>query len=235
MEETKIKYGSDFIYAGVDKSLFGLECRVGCFEPTDGVYLVNFRDIEPKLAEVHKRDLVPVSEVGRAKLTLGIDFDDTIVNTQWPTIKGLRNGAKEAINKLHEDGHYIIINTCRWENQQHEAEVFLYEQGIRYNAINRHNPSAMLLYGNDTRKIWADIYIDDKNLESVMNGLPEWSEIYQMVDLVATRKWLKTEYTEKCIPLTAQEFTSKIVEAFTGIPEQNWAAKISETQEAQLA
>lgn len=44
-------------------------------------------------------------------MTLGIDFDGTIVHGDTPI-----TGAKEALQRLHDEGHYILIHSCNnWE------------------------------------------------------------------------------------------------------------------------
>ena len=35
-------------------------------------------------------------------------------------------------------------------------------QGIEYDAVNEPLPEQISTWGNDTRKIWADVYIDDR-------------------------------------------------------------------------
>ena len=110
-------------------------------------------------------------------MILAIDFDDTIVKEEYPKIGPLRIGAKKYINKLFDDGHYIIIWTCRSDDAELEAEIFLLENKIRFHKVNAHNPVNIHRYGNDTRKISAHLYIDDKNI----SGLPTWEEIYNIV------------------------------------------------------
>jgi len=110
-------------------------------------------------------------------LILAIDFDDTIVKEEYPAIGPLRYGAKKYINQLYDDGHYIIIWTCRSGDPELEAEIFLFDNGIKFHKINAHNPFNLHKYQNDTRKISAHLYIDDRNI----GGLPSWSEIYKIV------------------------------------------------------
>lgn len=110
---------------------------------------------------------------------LAIDFDDTIAVTEYPNIKGMVTGAKKYINKLYNDGWYIIIWTCRTdENAPHvpftKAKEYLEEKGICYHQMNEHHPLLVTTFGNNSRKIAADFYIDDKNIF----GLPAWSKIY---------------------------------------------------------
>ena len=46
-------------------------------------------------------------------MVLAIDFDGCIVEETYPEIGELRKDAKKIINQLVQDGHYIIIWTCR--------------------------------------------------------------------------------------------------------------------------
>lgn len=108
-------------------------------------------------------------------IVLAIDFDETIVfNEPFPNIKGVLPKADYYINKLYEEGYYIIINTCRYGQHEHEAVEYLKLNSIPFHLINAHHPDLITFYGNDTRKISADIYIDDKNLDA----LPDWEGIY---------------------------------------------------------
>ena len=111
------------------------------------------------------------------RLTIAIDFDDTIVENSYPNVGDLREGAKKYINKLYADGHYIIINTCRAGIYEYQAEYFLYLHGVNIHAINRNSPRSRMYFDPDCRKISADVYIDDKNV----GGLPSWEDIYDMV------------------------------------------------------
>jgi len=109
--------------------------------------------------------------------TLSIDFDDTIVENAYPNIGLLRKDAKKIVNKLYSEGYYIIINTCRAGKYELQAELFLFQQGINFHRINENSPASRLFFDPDCRKISADFYIDDKNI----NGLPSWEEIYDIV------------------------------------------------------
>lgn len=116
----------------------------------------------------------------RYKGVLAIDFDDTIAKTKFPYIEGAIEGAKEYINNLYMDGWYIIIWTCRCDDNVDVkpltiAKDYLASEGINYHKINEHNDHLVRVFGNNTRKIAADFYIDDKNLF----GLPSWSKVYE--------------------------------------------------------
>lgn len=182
----KERFGSGAYYVGALERWRGERCRVTGLRSLTGNEEQVFAHLEfPEAGGsgwsgvLPLRDLVPVEEAGIKPLTLAVDFDETIASTgdRFPEIVGLREGAREYLNRLHGDGHYIIIWTCRHGDHQHQAEKFLYENGIRYHAVNRHSPMNVLAFGNDTRKIGADVYIDDKNIL----GIPSWRDIYRLV------------------------------------------------------
>ncbi len=105
-------------------------------------------------------------------MILSIDFDGTISRGTYPAIDGLQPYAKECINKLYHDGHYIIINTCRSNGELLEAINWLLDRRIPFDRVNDNNPDMIGLHQNNSRKIFADIYIDDRNLF----GFPGWKE-----------------------------------------------------------
>lgn len=110
---------------------------------------------------------------------VAIDFDGTIVEDKYPEIGALKPEAKKYINKLRADGYEVIIWTTRTHLKLLEAIEFLAKEGIKYNEINQSSQANLMMYnGQDSRKIFADMYIDDRGLLSPM---PPWSEIYDMI------------------------------------------------------
>lgn len=108
---------------------------------------------------------------------LAIDFDGTIAELTYPEIGELRKGADVVIRQLWEDGHKIVINTCRSGIHVAWVEMFLQKHKIPYHAINQNLPEIIEMYECDSRKVSADYYIDDKCLM----GLPSWQEIYLII------------------------------------------------------
>ena len=110
-------------------------------------------------------------------IVLSIDFDGTIVEVDYPRIGKLIPGAIRYINKLHKEGYMIIINSCRAGKHERQMRSFLNIQGIKYHYINENAEFLIEKYKTDTRKISANIYIDDKSL----GGLPPWKVIYETI------------------------------------------------------
>ena len=113
-----------------------------------------------------------------------IDFDGTIVENKYPEIGKLRKDAKKIINKLYDENHYIIINTCRAVIYESEAYNFLIKNGIKFHYINCNLPHLIEKYGQDCRKISGDIYIDDKSIL----GIPSWKKIYKIINNICLLK-----------------------------------------------
>lgn len=113
----------------------------------------------------------------KPEVIIAIDFDGTICEVSYPKVGDERVGAKEYINKLYEEGYGIVINTCRSQRAAVLAMDFLDKRSIKYHYFNTNFPHLIELYGNDCRKISADVYIDDKCLFEI----PTWEEKYKII------------------------------------------------------
>jgi len=110
------------------------------------------------------------------KLIIAIDFDGTIVEDGYPSIGKPRIFAFETLRKLQEDGHRLILWTYRSGSKLNEAVDFCKGNGIEFYAVNKSFEEEQF---DDTksRKIYADLFIDDRNIGGVLG----WGEIYQMI------------------------------------------------------
>lgn len=111
-------------------------------------------------------------------LTLAVDFDGTIVENRFPEIGKPLLFAFESLKKLQEEGHRLILWTYRSGQKLDEAVEFCEKNGLKFYAINKSYPEEE--FDNTiSRKILADIFIDDRNL----GGMKGWGEIYQSLTL----------------------------------------------------
>ena len=102
----------------------------------------------------------------RSELVISIDFDGVIVEDAWPEVGDIIPGARETIRKWYDvDGHWIIINSCRTGDELEAMIGVLNYYKIPFDAINENLAWRIAQYGTDPRKIGADIYIDDHNIE----------------------------------------------------------------------
>ena len=110
-------------------------------------------------------------------MIIAVDFDGTLTMDRYPEIGSPKPYAVETMKRLKADGHYIILWTCRRGDRLEAAINWLLEQGIPFDRVNAHEPRNLALYGDDTRKVYAHDYIDDKQV----GGLPTWPEIYDYI------------------------------------------------------
>ena len=109
-------------------------------------------------------------------MIIAVDFDGTIVEHRYPAIGRELPFATLTLKKLHEKGHRLILWTYRTGKELKEAVDFCESKGVRFYAVNKNYPEEK--YDESTsRKVLADMYIDDRNV----GGLPEWGLIYQMI------------------------------------------------------
>jgi hypothetical protein len=112
-------------------------------------------------------------------MIIAIDFDGTIVRDRFPDIGEMMPAAKEVINRLYADGHRIIIWTSRTGVELARAVEWLAKNEIRYHLVNESCPDNTKKYGGrDTRKIYADVYVDDRGLVPLPD---DWHEIKEMI------------------------------------------------------
>ena len=110
-------------------------------------------------------------------MTIAVDFDGTIVEHEYPKIGKPIPFAIVVLKKLqYEDHHMFILWTVREGTLLDEAVEYCKNKGLEFYAVNKNFPEETLEPGI-SRKIVADIYIDDRNL----GGIPDWGLIYRMI------------------------------------------------------
>ena len=82
-----------------------------------------------------------------------IDFDGTIVTEEYPAIG----------KPIQKRGDKWILLTMREGKSLREALTFLVLRKCFPAAINDNLPERIEQWGNNPRKVYADIYIDDHN------------------------------------------------------------------------
>ena len=115
------------------------------------------------------------------KKVIAIDFDNTIFEDEYPYVGEPIEGAIDVINKYYNQGHTIIIWTCREDDAAEEAILALEREGAKYHYFNNNDPERVDKYNNDSRKIGCDILIDDKSIHSLVIGI-DWEEIDMILD-----------------------------------------------------
>ena len=109
-------------------------------------------------------------------IKIAVDFDGTIVDHEYPLIGKEKLFAFQTLRELEKLGARLILWTFRAGKELDEAVEYCRKNGIEFYAVNKNYPEEIF---DDTvsRKIDADIYIDDKNL----GGFQGWSEAWQIL------------------------------------------------------
>lgn len=108
---------------------------------------------------------------------LAIDFDGTIVEDAYPNIGKPQIFAFETLKKLEAKGYRLILWTYRHGKRLEEAVEFCRKNGIEFYAVNSSFEGEIFDGDTQSRKLDADIFIDDRNL----GGFPGWGEVYEII------------------------------------------------------
>ncbi len=93
---------------------------------------------------------------------IAVDFDGTLHTGTWPEIGDVNMTVFNFCRNEQLNGARLILWTNRAGEQLEDAVAWCKERGLEFDAVNENLPELIELYGNDCRKINADIYIDDK-------------------------------------------------------------------------
>lgn len=109
-------------------------------------------------------------------MIIAVDFDGTIVKHKYPEIGKELPYAIETLKLFQEKGHKLILWTYRSGKELEKAIEFCEKRGLKFHAVNN-NFEGEEFDNTYSRKILADIYIDDRNIL----GIPEWEKIYNII------------------------------------------------------
>ena len=109
-------------------------------------------------------------------MIIAVDFDGTIVEHKYPKMGKEIPFAIKTLKLLQREGHKLILWTYRHGNELYEAVDFCEKRGLKFYAVNNEHEGEE--YDNSSsRKIYADVYIDDRNIL----GIPEWGKVYELI------------------------------------------------------
>ena len=107
-------------------------------------------------------------------MVIACDFDGCITDKNiFPEIGAFKEHALEAIKNFQEHGHKVVMWTCREGKYLDAAREVLKAYGVELDGYN-YSP-----YQLQSRKIVADVYIDDKNVFMVDNV--DWYKIEEYI------------------------------------------------------
>lgn len=93
---------------------------------------------------------------------IAVDFDGTLCDERWPGV-GMPNWKVISYLKYEQEmGAKIILWTCRTGELLKQAVEWCEKIELHFDAVNENLPEAIKRFGGDSRKIFADEYIEDK-------------------------------------------------------------------------
>ena len=108
-------------------------------------------------------------------MVIAVDFDGCITTeNNFPSLSEPRPYVVEAIKHIQQAGHKVILWTCREGIHLERAVAWLHDHDINLSGYN-YNP----FYQLQSRKIVADMYIDDKNVFMVDDV--DWHKIEEYI------------------------------------------------------
>ena len=119
---------------------------------------------------------------------IAVDFDGTLCENKWPEIGEPNKELIAYLKKRQEAGDKLVLWTCRVGEILDNAVAWSAEQGIIFDAVNENLPEVVSSFGTDTRKIFANEYIDDRNF-TFLSQTDRAELLGRMVDVV--EDWLE--------------------------------------------
>ena len=119
---------------------------------------------------------------------IAVDFDGALCENKWPEIGEPNKELIAYLKKHQEAGDKLILWTCRVGEILKNAIDWSAEQGLIFDAVNENLPEVLEWMGGDTRKIFANEYIDDRNF-TFLSQTDRAELLGRMVDVV--EDWLE--------------------------------------------
>ena len=105
-------------------------------------------------------------------MIIAIDFDGILCENNFPNIGRPKYEIISLVRQLIDKGHEVILWTSRVGQELDSAVEWCKDRGLHFTEVNENAPSNRkeyeIKYPQGTRKIYADFYIDDHNIEYAM-------------------------------------------------------------------
>ncbi len=115
-------------------------------------------------------------------MIIAVDFDGTIVEHRFPEMGNPLPDAFKVLKKLKSEGHILILWTFRSGEELRKAVKFCKQNGLEFHSVNSNSGDEDFDF-TYSRKIYADLFIDDRNLL----GIPDWNTTYKIVQSITEK------------------------------------------------
>ena len=93
---------------------------------------------------------------------IAVDFDGTLCTDCYPEIGEPNDFLIAMLKNLKTEGKQLILWTCRAGEDLEHAVSWCREKGLVFDQVNENVPEIIARYGGNSRKIFADVYLDEK-------------------------------------------------------------------------
>lgn len=93
---------------------------------------------------------------------IAVDFDGTLCYSHWPEMGEPNLELIEYLRRWRAEGNKLILWTCRAGEALEQAVRWCHSFDLVFDAVNDNLPEIVEYYGNNSRKITSDYYIDDR-------------------------------------------------------------------------
>ena len=98
-------------------------------------------------------------------LSIAVDFDGTLCYSRWPDLGEPNRKLIDCLITWKRRGNKLILWTCREGDILKQAVDWCRSYGLEFDAVNDNLPENIALFGNNSRKVGCDFYIDDKSCD----------------------------------------------------------------------
>lgn len=96
-------------------------------------------------------------------MIIACDFDGTLCVHKYPEIGEPNYNLIVTLIKKRRAGNKLILWTCRDGERLDEAVEWCRNSGLVFDAVNEDLPEIKRTFTFKSKKVYADIYIDDRN------------------------------------------------------------------------
>ena len=108
---------------------------------------------------------------------LAVDFDGTLVENKFPAVGEFNQVVLGAVKAYQDMGWKIILWSCRTDEMLEDAVKACAEQGLIFDAVNDNLPEVIQYFGGSTRKVFANLYWDDRSAALYVGGVDKPSSL----------------------------------------------------------
>lgn len=120
---------------------------------------------------------------------VAVDFDCTLTlaDDSYPACGPANRIAMEIMKEFRDNGGKVILWTCRYGEALENAVELCRKHGLEFDAVNDNLPEQSAKWrelhpdAKMSRKIYADVYIDDKDPKAIVAGGIYWDAICKLL------------------------------------------------------